>query len=169
MPPHLPTEFPTDSYAQAPVPQVTRAAGYPKNDPPKQPSDLHTSWLERFLHGLFLLMVALVVLIILVWLGLDMYSEVVSRRPIGHFQRMSGSGGLLNHVVIETETGSYPLWGTPVIAKGTPLVLEVRASGYRYICDESRDLCVQTTAKEFKQPELISTPTPKTSSQGKTP
>lgn len=177
-----PKNFPSDSYAQGPESQVPRAcasppAGTPQTqsshpDPleePATPAEQHTSWTERFLHGLFLFMAVLAVLVILVWLGLDMYSEVVSRRTIGHFQRMSGSGGLLNHVVIETETGFYPLWGTPVIAKGTPLVLEVRASGYHYICDESRGLCVQTTAKEFKQPEPIPSPSPAASSQGMTP
>ena len=157
MPPHLPTDYSnnsrTDSYAQPPVSQVTHTADSPKEDPPEEPSrpaEQHTSWLERFLHGLFLLFVALAVLCILVWLDLNMYSEVVSRRPIGHFQRMSAPGGLMGHVVIETDTGSYPLRGTPVIARGTLLVLELRASGYRYICDEPRSLCMRTTAKEFK-------------------
>ena len=159
----MPTYPPADSYAQAPKPQVPNACAPPASGPPhiqpchpdpleesSTPVEQYTSWTERFLHGLFLLMVALAVLGILVWLDIDMHTQVVSRQPIGHFQRMSGPGGLLGSVVIETETGSYPLWGTPVIAKGTPLVLEVRASGYHYICDESRGLCVQTTAKEFK-------------------
>ena len=176
MPTQPPTSFPTDSYAQAPEPQVLQAsapspAGPPPTPPsqpdpleePATPAEHHTSYTERFLHGLCLLVVVLTVLIILVWLDLDMYSKVVSSRPIGHFLRMSGPGGLLRDVVIETETGFYPLWGAPVITQGTPLVLEVRETGFRYICDEPRSLCVETTAKEFKT--ATKPPSPPTSSQ----
>lgn len=163
MPTQPPRSFPTDSYAQAPERQVPQATAPTQavlpHTKPSHPDSLeasstpavhYTSWTERFLHGLFLLFLALAVLGILVWLYLDTHSKVISRQSIGHFQRMSGPGGLQNRVVIETETGSYPLMGSPVIAKSTPLSLEVRASGYRYICDETRSLCVQTTADEFK-------------------
>lgn len=153
MPTQPPKSFRTDSYAQTPEPQVPQILLPPHGDPPDESSTPvvhYTSWTERFLHALFVLLVALAVLGFLVWLDLDTHSKVVSRKPIGHFQRMSGPGGLPNRVVIETETGSYPLFGSPVITKGTRLVLEVRASGYHYVCDETRSLCVQTSAEEFK-------------------
>ena len=78
-------------------------------------------------------------------------SQVVSSQAIGGFISMSGPGGLQNQVVIETEQGSYPIFGAPAISKGTHLVLEVRQSGQRYICDVTRDLCVKTTSSEFKR------------------
>ena len=163
----MPTQPPkisrTDSYAQTPEPQVPQTSVTPHGDPPDESSTPvvhYTSWTERFLHGLFLLLVALALLGFLVWLDLDTHSKVISRQPIGHFQRMSGTGGLPNRVVIETEKGSYPLFGSPVITKGTPLVLEVRASGYHYICDESRSLCVQSSSDEFKAPNPSKGATP---------
>ncbi len=170
MPTQPPKRFPTDSYAWIPEPKVPSSIDPPQVDPPEEsstPINRHTSRPERFLHRLFLLLIALAVLCVLVLLGFQPYSEVVSRQPIGHFQRMSGPGGWPGRVVIETESGSYPLWGTPVIAKGTPLVLETRASGNRYICDESGSLCLETTTQEFKRPEPI--PSTATPSQGQTP
>ena len=62
---------------------------------------------------------------------------------------MSGPGGLQGRVVIETDTGSYPLLQAPVIHKGTPLVLELRGNGQRFVCDLPRTLCIKTTPDEF--------------------
>lgn len=166
--PNVPKKFPTDSYA-AVEPQVM-----PATDPPDDSLDEsstqtkhHTSWLERFLHLVFLLLLALAVLGSLVWLDHRLHTEVVLRQPIGQFQRMSGPGGLQGNVVIETDTGSYPLRGTPAIAKGTLLVMEARASGYRYICDAPRSLCIETTGKEFKS--SVPTQAPSSISDGTTP
>ena len=126
------------------------------------PAQQRTSWLERFLLQLFVLLLALAVLGFLVWLDIRMHSEAVSRQPIGRFLSMSGPGGIPSRVVIETDTGSYPLKGVPAVAKGTPLVLEVRASGYRYICDVSRSLCIGTVRDEFKSAEPITNPSSST-------
>ena len=123
-----------------------------------QSSEQGTGGLERFLHGLFLSLLGLAVLVILVWFDIRFISEVVSRQPIGGFKRMSGPGGLLGRVVIETDKGSYPLQGMPSIPKGTPLVLEVRATGAQFICDESRSLCIQTVRDQFKNTDMDSTP-----------
>lgn len=117
---------------------------------PYRPVKHHTSSLERILHYLAVLLLTLSVLAVLIWFDIYLRKDVATRVPIGHFLSMSGPGGLLDRVVIETDQGVYPLWGpTPSIAKGTPLVLESRASGYRFICDEPRSLCIQTTDKAF--------------------
>lgn len=117
---------------------------------PPAPNKSGTGSLERFLHRLFLLLVLLAVFGFVVWIGGRFSSEVVSSQSIGKFLRMSGPGGLSGDVVIETEQGSYVLRGTPAVAKGTRLIMEVRASGAHYICDESRSLCIQTSSKKFK-------------------
>jgi hypothetical protein len=166
---NVPKKFPTDSYA-ATDPQGTshpEPAYAAQPNQSSKPSRQHTTGLERLLHGLFLLLVMLAVLGIFVWFDIRLHKDVVSRQPIGQFQRMSGPGGLLGDVVIETETGSYLLRGTPAISKGTPLVLEVRASGYRCISDVPRTLCIETTHKEFKSP--VPTQSVSNTSAGKTP
>ena len=140
---------------------------------PPAPNKGSTSSLESFLHGLFLLLVILAFFGFLVWMDIRSESEVVSRQPIGRFLRMSGPGGLAGDVVIETELGSYLLYGSPAIAKGTPLILEVRATGAHFICDQARSLCVATSSKKFKASDVqpasnapSSTPSP---AQGQTP
>lgn len=120
----------------------------PQNPP--IPNKSSTGSLERFLHRLFLLLVLLAAFGFVVWIDGRFSSEVVSSQSIGHFVRMSGPGGLAGDVVIETEQGSYVLRGTPAVAKGTRLLMEVRASGAHYICDESRSLCIKTSSKKFK-------------------
>ena len=75
--------------------------------------------------------------------------EVVSTRSIGNFVSMSGPGGLQKAVVIETSLGSFPLQSAAAIAKGTPLILELRQSGQRYICDVQRSQCIRTDGPDF--------------------
>ena len=75
--------------------------------------------------------------------------EVVSTRSIGNFVSMSGPGGLLGAVVIETDLGSFPLHSVAAIAKGTPLILELRDSGQRFICDTRKTLCLKTDGPDF--------------------
>lgn len=105
----------------------------------------------KFFEYLFIVVSVALFVTFVVWIVDRRESEVVICQPIGRFVSMSGPGGLSNGVVIETEVGSYPLLrDAPVISKGTALVLEVRASGNRYICDTPRSLCVLTTDKEFK-------------------
>ena len=138
---------------------------------PPAPNKGSTSSLESFLHGLFLLLVILAFFGFLVWMNIRSESEVVSRQSIGRFLRMSGPGGLAGDVVIETELGSYVLHGSPAIAKGTGLLLEVRESGAHYICDELRTLCVATSSKKFKVSDVqpaSNAPTP-SPAQGQTP
>ncbi len=53
--------------------------------------------------------------------------------------------------MIETDLGSYPMNSGAVISKGTPLVLEKRASGDGFICDANHNLCIKTSGQEFKQ------------------
>ena len=75
--------------------------------------------------------------------------EVVSTRSIGNFVSMSGPGGLRGAVVIETELGSFPLHSAAAITKGTPLILELRDSGQRFICDSRKTLCLKTDGPDF--------------------
>ena len=117
---------------------------------PRAPNKSSTGSLERFLHRLFLLLVLLAAFGSVVWIDGRFSSEVVSSQSIGHFLRMSGPGGLAGDVVIETQQGSYVLRGTPAVAKGTRLLMQVRASGAHYICDESRSLCIRTSSQKFK-------------------
>jgi hypothetical protein len=71
--------------------------------------------------------------------------QVEASRPIGRLVGMSGQGGWSWPLVIETEEGFFPLGEAVAIPKGTPLVLEDRASGKRFICDLRRTVCVQTS------------------------
>ena len=116
---------------------------------PSTPKKNSTSSSERFLHRLFLLLIILAGLGFWVWLEIRLASEVVSRQSIGRFERMSGPGGLAGDVVIETEQGLYLMHGAPAISKGTLLILEVRATGAHFICDEARSLCLRTSSKKF--------------------
>ena len=75
--------------------------------------------------------------------------EVVSTRSIGNFVSMSGPGGLRGAVVIDTDLGSFPLHSAAAIAKGTPLILELRDSGKRFICDTRKTLCLKTDGPDF--------------------
>ena len=154
---------PQDGYGvdstSPPNPTTTPTPSTPST-PPKSPAPNKgsTSSLECFLHGLFLLLLILAFFGFLVWMDIRFESEVVSRQSIGRFVRMSGAGGLFSDVVIETETGFYVLHGTPAIAKGAGLLLEVRESGAHYICDESRNLCLRTSSKIFKANDVEHAP-----------
>jgi hypothetical protein len=132
----------------------------PENIPPSPPENSATSTgkdsksdpLEQFLMLFFALLVGLPVILFLSWVGGHWrQAEVVSSRPIGDFIRMSGPGGLQGRVVIETDTGSYPLLKAPVISKGTPLVLELRGNDQRFVCDLPHTLCIKSTPDEFTQ------------------
>ena len=79
--------------------------------------------------------------------------EVVSTRSIGNFVSMSGPGGLRGAVVIETDLGSFPLHSAASIAKSTPLILEFRDSGQRYICDARKTLCLKSDGPDFTLPQ----------------
>lgn len=139
---------------------LLKVVNMPENIPPNLPtlnpatpadpapeSDL----LDKFLLRLFVLLMAMTLFWFLFWVGgYGRQSEVVSSRTIGHFIRMSGPGGWQDKVVIETDTGSYPLLQAPAIPRGTPLLLELRGSGQRFVCDLPRTLCIKTASDEFK-------------------
>ncbi len=124
---------------------------------PKTPSaptdeDNASDPLEQVLMLFFSLLGGAPFILTLLWAGgYWRQSEVISSSPIGHFIRMSGPGGFPGGVVIETDTGSYPLLKPPVISRGTALVLELRGNGQRFVCDLTRTLCIKTTLDEFKQ------------------
>lgn len=106
--------------------------------------------MESLLSIFFAMLVGIPAVLFILWiLGYTRESEVVSSRPIGNFVSMSGPGGLKNSVVIETDTGSYPLLSVPVIVKGTALVLELRGNDQRFVCDASRTLCIKSAREEF--------------------
>ena len=75
--------------------------------------------------------------------------QVVAQQPIGALVRMTGTGGRIWPVVIETQLGFFPLRKAVSISPGTPLMVEERASGERFVCDLGRTLCVQTSADLF--------------------
>lgn len=75
--------------------------------------------------------------------------DVVSTQPLGAFVHMSAPGGMTGRVVIETERGFLPLKDAVAIATGTPLVLELRGSGRRYVCDRPPTFCVETEKEGF--------------------
>ncbi len=128
--------------------------------PPENPStptgkDGKSDPSDLFLMAFFALLMGLPLILFLFWIGGYWWrSEVVSGRPFGHFIRMSGPGGLQGRVAIETDAGSYPLRQAPVISKGTPLVLELRGTGQRFVCDLPHTLCIKSTLDEFTQSGL---------------
>ena len=131
------------------------------NPPPPPGSHQKVDGLTKFFQNLFILVTMVSLFTFVYWFITTRESQVVSSQPIGQFISMSGPGGLQNQVVIETDKGSYPIIDAPAISKGTNLVLEVRESGQRYVCDVTRDLCIKTTATEFKR-SVPATTSPKT-------
>ena len=128
------------------------------NPPPPPDTDQDVGGFVKFLQYLFIAAMVVTPITFVTWIIDSRESEVTSSQSIGRFISMSGPGGIPRGVVIETDMGSYPLIGTPVISKGTPLVLEHRLSDKRYVCDVPRSLCVPTTAEQFKS--LLPAPTP---------
>jgi len=131
------------------------------NPPPPPGSHQKVDGPTKFFQYLFMLLSIFSFFTFVYWFSNSRESQVVSTQPIGQFISMSGPGGLQNQVVIETEQGSYPIIDAPAIRKGTNLVLEERQSGQRYICDVTRDLCIKTTATEFRRSGPIAATKPK--------
>jgi hypothetical protein len=94
--------------------------------------------------GLLTLALMVITAAYFIWLHWQT-GQVEASRPIGRLLGMSGQGGWSWPLVIETEEGFFPLGEAVAIPKGTPLVLEDRASGKRFICDLTRTVCVQTS------------------------
>jgi hypothetical protein len=76
------------------------------------------------------------------WMG----RQVSSRQPIGSVVRVTGEG---RQLLIETETGFYPLSRALVVEKGTRLVLETRGNGDRYVCNAAGTVCGRTAKQGF--------------------
>lgn len=125
------------------------------NPPPPAGTNNDVGGVTKFLQRLFILVSVVTLFSFVVWLIDSRKSQLVSSQPIGRFIGMSGPGGFQGGVVIETDLGSYPLIRTAAISKGTPLVLEQRASDDRFICDIPHNLCIKTSGYEFKQPVEI--------------
>ena len=91
-------------------------------------------------------------LCLLVWALFQVWGneEVVSSQPIGTFIHMSAPAAWSGSVVIQTDQGFLPLHEAVAISTGTPLVLELRGSGRRYVCDRPRTLCVETSKEGFQ-------------------
>jgi hypothetical protein len=117
----------------------------PKDEKPPAKSD---DWFA-FLVVMLALLSLPAMLLVINWVEHWGDSEDVSSQPIGALQRLTVQRGFGASLVIETELGFYPLSGSASITKGTPLVLELRGSGKRYVCDTSRSLCLETTARHF--------------------
>jgi hypothetical protein len=66
---------------------------------------------------------------------------------------MTGTGGRIWPLVIETQLGFFPLRKAVSIPRGTPLMVEERASGKRFVCNLGRTLCVQTSAASLTERE----------------
>ena len=71
--------------------------------------------------------------------------RVETSTPIGHLIGMAAAGGPAWPVVIQTESGFFPLREAVSIQKGTELLLERRTSEDRFVCDLQRTVCVQTS------------------------
>lgn len=127
------------------LPDEPNKLNQPNNGEPPAKSD---DWFAFFVVMLALLSLPAMLLVI-DWVEHWGDAEVVSSQPIGALQRLTVQRGFGAGLVIETELGFYPLRGSASIAKGTPLVLELRGSGKRYVCDTSRSLCLETTARHF--------------------
>jgi hypothetical protein len=134
-----------------------------KRIPPTEPVSTSDP-LDSTLRWIFLLLMLFAVTWFLVWFTESRAAAVVSSRSIGQFIRMSGPGGLQDRVVIETDAGSYPLLQAPAVTKGTPLVLELRGNGNRFVCDVPHNLCVRTTAYEFTPSASSSSSLPRSAS-----
>lgn len=89
----------------------------------------------------------------LVWAVFQVWGneDVVSSQPIGTFIQMSASADWFGSAVIQTDQGFLPLRKAVVIPSGVPLVLELRATGRRYVCDRARTLCVETSKEGFSR------------------
>lgn len=70
-------------------------------------------------------------------------TQVESSTPIGKVVNVTGGGGWAVKLVVQTDTGFYPLKGSVAIERGTPLHLERRRNGDTFVCAEDHG-CVET-------------------------
>ena len=83
---------------------------------------------------------------LLVYAGWDAYQgrQVVQTQALGPVVKVTGAGGLVRGLLVETPRGYFPVLGAAAFERGTELVLEVRGNGDRYVCDVPRTGCVKS-------------------------
>ena len=85
--------------------------------------------------------------------GWDAYKgrQVIQTQTLGPVLQVTGAGGLSRAMLVETPRGFFPVLGAAAFERGTPLVLEVRGNGDRYVCDEPRSGCVKASRAALGQ------------------
>lgn len=78
-------------------------------------------------------------------------AQVEATVAIGKVVNVTGGGGLAVKLVVQTETGFYPLKASVVIERDTPLFLEKRKNGDVYVCGPDRG-CVSTSQAAWALP-----------------
>lgn len=78
-------------------------------------------------------------------------AQVEATVPIGKVVHVTGGGGMAVKLVVQTETGFYPLRNSVVIERGTSLFLEKRKNGDVYVCGPHRG-CVPTSQAAWAPP-----------------
>jgi hypothetical protein len=114
------------------------------SDKPKEDKEM-----EIGLGGVF----AIVLCGFLVWACWAWWREsvVVSSLPAGTVVRIVPTGSSFGiPLLLETETDVYPLAEASAFRIGTPVFLEIRKSGSRYVCEKSRSTCIRTPASHFR-------------------
>lgn len=109
-----------------------------------QEGKLPNCWFERLIAWLVFLLVA--------WTAMDTWlgEQVASTRPIGSVRTLTGGGGIGIKLVVETESGFYPLRTAISAEKGAALVLEHRENGDHYVCDLRNHKCAKTTGRGWR-------------------
>jgi hypothetical protein len=84
---------------------------------------------------------------LLAYAGWDAYQgrQVVQTQALGPVIKVTGTGGLVQGMLVETPRGFFPVLGAAAFERGTELVLEVRGNGDRYVCDLPRSGCVKSS------------------------
>jgi hypothetical protein len=101
------------------------------------------------------------ILATLVCLGWEYWQEsrVISTRVLGPVLSATGGGGWRMGMVVQTPAGYYPLYAAISVQQGTPLILQVRGNGQRYVCLASGKQCVKTVREEWPlTPATTTTP-----------
>jgi hypothetical protein len=93
--------------------------------------------------GKFLLAVIAGLLVYASW---DAYQgqQVVQMQALGPVVKVTGAGGLVRGLLVETPRGFFQVLGAAAFERGTELVMEVRGNGDRYVCDVPRTGCVKS-------------------------
>lgn len=115
------------------------ARGDKGGDPPPN----HPHLIDRIL--IFLVLVTLARLAWEYW----QESRVVSTRPLGPVLSVTGGGGWRMGMVVQTPAGYYPIHAAPTLQPSTPLVLQVRGNGERYVCLASGTPCAKTAREDW--------------------